>query len=275
MARVLILSSWVGVGHVGLAAAQPALQRLGHEALGLPSIVLSNHRGEAAWAGQLMSTETLTAMIDAMEANGALETLDAALLGYMPSLEHVAFAVEMTTRLRARRPGLRVVCDPIMGDDPDGLYVPPEVATAIREELAPAVDVLTPNRFELSRLNGAPVGDAAEAAAAASRLIDGAPGRVVHVTSPPLTGGGTGVLTVDANGATLFNTRRRGGVPKGAGDVFSALIAAGLTTGQALGKLDALVAQTGEAEHLALTATDSSWIDGAPITGLALEEDFD
>ena len=45
MARILILSSWVAHGHVGLSAAAPALQALGHEVTQLPTTVLSNHPG--------------------------------------------------------------------------------------------------------------------------------------------------------------------------------------------------------------------------------------
>ena len=38
MARVLVISSQVARGHVGLAAIVPALQGLGHEVIALPTV---------------------------------------------------------------------------------------------------------------------------------------------------------------------------------------------------------------------------------------------
>ena len=48
MARILAISSQVVRGHVGLSAIVPALQRLGHEVLPIPTIILSNHPGHPA-----------------------------------------------------------------------------------------------------------------------------------------------------------------------------------------------------------------------------------
>ena len=45
MARVLVISSHVAFGSVGLAAMVPALHRLGIEVIVLPTVVLSNHPG--------------------------------------------------------------------------------------------------------------------------------------------------------------------------------------------------------------------------------------
>ena len=171
MARILILSSWVAHGHVGLSAAAPALQALGHSVTQLPTTLLSNHPGWPHAAGRAMPPDTLREMIDALGANGWLTQQDALLTGYLPSVAHVALAAELMKRLRESAPNaLRVVVDPVMGDEPTGLYIPEAVACAIRDALCPLADILTPNLFELGWLAKRPVSSLAETRAAAETL---------------------------------------------------------------------------------------------------------
>jgi pyridoxine kinase len=260
MARVLALSSWVAAGHVGLSAAIPALQLLGHEIIGLPTITLSNHKAFPACAGAETPPDTLRAMRAALESNGWLAGLDAVLTGYLPSAAHAAFAAETIALVRAASPGARVVVDPVLGDDPKGLYLPQAAAEALRDQLAPLADALTPNRFELSWLTGEPVASVAQAAAAARRLR--AP-RVL-LTSPPLGPGETGVCAIGAEGARLCRLPKLEGAPHGAGDVFAALIAAGLSAAEAAGALQALIAASLGRPHLALAESAASWTQAAP-----------
>jgi pyridoxine kinase len=260
MARVLALSSWVAAGHVGLSAAIPALQALGCEAIGLPTVTLSNHKAFAACAGAETPPDTLRAMLDAVEANGWLAGLDAVLTGYLPSAAHGAFAAEAIARARAASPAARVVVDPVCGDDPKGLYLPQAAAEALRDRVVPLADALTPNRFELSWLTGAPVADLAEAEAAARRLR--AP-RVL-LTSPPLGPRETGVCEIAADGARLCRLPRLEGAPHGAGDVFAALIAAGRSGPEAAGALQTLIAASLGRPHLALAESAAAWTKAPP-----------
>ena len=85
MARVLAVSSQVVRGHVGLSAAVPALQRLGHEVWPVPTIVLSNHPGHPHAAGTEIEPGVLDAMLDALDRNGWLGEVDAVLTGYLPA----------------------------------------------------------------------------------------------------------------------------------------------------------------------------------------------
>ena len=70
MARVFALSSHVAFGSVGLAAIVPALQSLGHEAVAVPTVVLSNHPGYGAFSGDQIAPATLDQIVDALDANG-------------------------------------------------------------------------------------------------------------------------------------------------------------------------------------------------------------
>ena len=63
--RILALSSQVAFGHVGLSAAVPVLQRLGHSVTALPTVMLSNHPGWPHVAGRRVPVADLDSMIDA------------------------------------------------------------------------------------------------------------------------------------------------------------------------------------------------------------------
>ena len=67
MNRVLIMSSWTSVGHVGLSAATPVLQALGHHVTQLPTIILSNHRGWRHVAGRPIPAREILEMVAAIE----------------------------------------------------------------------------------------------------------------------------------------------------------------------------------------------------------------
>jgi len=265
MARLLMFSSWVAEGHVGLSAAVPVLQALGHRVTQLPSTVLSNHPGWPHVAGAPVSPDSLRSMIRALEKNGWLQGYDAFLTGYLPTAGHVALACETVERLRRQEMPPRIVIDPVLGDAPKGLYLPEPVADAVRDKLVPLADTLTPNRFELGWLTGAPITtlDAARQAAEVLRLQNGA--REVLLTSPPAAPGKTGVLAVGPAGVAQCTAPLREGVPHGVGDVFSALIAAGLTVGAALGHLQALVEASLGADHLRIVEAAAVWTAAPPL----------
>lgn len=263
MACILILSSWVARGHVGLSAAVPVLQALGHSVTQLPTILLSNHPGWPDVAGEVVPPETLRAMIDALAENGWLDDHDALLTGYLPTEAHVELAAELVSRQRASSTP-RVVVDPVIGDAPGGLYLPERVAETLRTRLCPLADLLTPNLFELGWLTDKSVQDLPEATLAAEVLRKQCRSDTVLVTSAPLGPGRTGVLAGDTDGSQVYATTRFDGVPHGVGDVFSALIAAGLSTGTALGHLQALISHSVSKDHLRIIEASEHWVTADP-----------
>ncbi|HEY1425862.1 MAG TPA: PfkB family carbohydrate kinase, partial [Caulobacteraceae bacterium] len=108
-----------------------------------------------------------------------------------------------------------------------GLYVREPVAEALAAELVPDADILAPNAWELARLSGRPVTDAASAVAAAR-----AQGRPTLVSSLA-DGQAIGVAYVDAAEAWLATHPRRRVAPKGTGDLLTAMFAAALVQGRA------------------------------------------
>jgi len=229
MARILALSSQVARGTVGLSIIVPALQALGHEVIALPTVVLSNHPGHAHVAGQQIDPAVLGRMLDALDDNGWLGGVDAVLTGYLPSVDHVMFA-SATVQLVAERRGrarLTVLCDPVLGDDPKGLYIDRAAAEAIRDVLMPSADLATPNRFELSFLTGRDIRSPADVACHDLAC------RTLFATSIP-SQRATEIVNVASTTATLrddgsaaaTNVPLRPHAPNGTGDLFSALILA-------------------------------------------------
>ena len=129
--------------------------------------------------------------------------------------------------MRTHSPAAQVICDPILGDAPKGLYLPPETAARMKSHLVPLADVLTPNAFELSWLTGRPAGDVAEAVRAARSLAC----RTVVVTSVPVAPDRLATLLVESGEAVATTVAARVGVPHGTGDLLTGLLAAYLALG--------------------------------------------
>ncbi|MEQ1711189.1 MAG: PfkB family carbohydrate kinase, partial [Hyphomicrobium sp.] len=160
-------------------------------------------------------------ILAALQSNGWLDGLDALITGYMPSVRHVEVVARALVRMADEMPDLLYLCDPVIGDDPDGLFVRAEVADAIRDQLVPLADIVTPNRMELAWLTGQPVTDCASADAA-SGMFGG--DLVVAATSIPSGAGQLANLLSTEDDACYTSTPWRGGVPHGTGDLFAALL---------------------------------------------------
>lgn len=221
MARILAISSQVARGHVGLSAIVPALQALGHEVIALPTILLSNHPGHANFAGERVSTDLLARMLDALGANGWLGGIDAVLTGYMPSAGHVALTATALDQLRELNPHLLYLCDPVLGDEPKGLYIAEDAAAAIRDGLVSRANLIKLNRFELAWLSGQPVTAASDAVRAAEHMKI----QLLLATSLPAQDGSMieNALVADGALAGVAPVARRQNVPNGTGDLMSAL----------------------------------------------------
>lgn len=266
MPTVLAISSQVARGSVGLSVITPALQALGHTVIALPTVVLSNHPGHAHTAGGRIDAEQLVRIGDALAANGWLGEIDTILSGYLPSAAHVAFVATTVERVRTANPACRYVCDPVLGDDPKGLYIDAAAAAAIRERLLPLADIAMPNRFELAWLAAAPVTTAAEAVRAARSLA----ARQVIATSIPSPRGTLLTLAVDSATAAMCEVPRRAAVPNGTGDLLSALSAGGWSLGRAVAAVDAVIdASTGH-DELQVTTIPRALTTAQPLAETAV-----
>jgi pyridoxine kinase len=126
---------------------------------------------------------------------------------------------DLITRVRALHPGALVVCDPVLGDHPIGLYVPQGVADEVRDRLVPLATHVKPNPFELSYLSRRPVERLADVVEAAQALGT----KVVLASSVPLDGNRLANVVVAGERAGLCAVTRQSDVPHGTGDLLTAL----------------------------------------------------
>jgi pyridoxine kinase len=225
---ILILSSFVAASPVGGGAQVVALAKLDVAAVLAPTVLFGRHPGLGAPGGAAVSAEVFEGVVAGIEAAGAFQGLQAVITGYFASREQIEIAAAAIDRARAASPGVRVVVDPIMGDADKGLYVGAAVAAGLAASLVPRADLIAPNAWELQRLTGCVVADAAGALAAAREA-----GRPALVSSVPVARALVGVLWTDGEEAWLATHRKAPAAPRGTGDLLTALFTAALADGAA------------------------------------------
>ena len=231
MATILSISSQVVYGTVGNSAAGFAIERLGHEAWQVPTVLLAHHPGYGKYEGGPLDAELITGLVSALDEQGWLKRCDAVISGYLAQPDQAWAVEDAVARMKHANPDALYLCAPIMGDEPGGLYVSAEIETAMRE-LVPLADILTPNWFEFGRLAGAQPDDPREAVALAMTLGP----RIITVTSAPAPEGQIGCLAVDGKKGYRTETQAHvasegNSVPKGTGDIFAAMFLSRLLAG--------------------------------------------
>lgn len=207
MARVLCISSQTVYGPVGNSAAVPALQAEGHEVMQIPTVILSNHPGHGKTAGQSTPAALLEDMFEALNRIKAFDGLNAVMTGYFTSAAQVIAVAKQITALKAVSKPLHVLVDPVIGDH-GALYVPIDVAEAIRDRLLPLATMTTPNLFELTWLSGE-----TDVEEAVKKL------RVAETIVTSIPQGSDLATRLYAGGDVLSHAiPRHAGVPNGTGD---------------------------------------------------------
>jgi pyridoxine kinase len=168
--NILSIQSWVAYGHVGNTSAMFPLQRLGAEVWAINTVQFSNHTGYGHWTGDVFSGAQVRALVDGVAARGVLAACDAVLSGYVGDAAIGAAILDAVARVRAANPHALYCCDPVIGDDRDGVYVRPGIAEMLRDRMLPAADIATPNRFELEMLIGGPCRTLDQAKAGVTRV---------------------------------------------------------------------------------------------------------
>ena len=268
MPLALILSSHVAGSRVGGFPQALALARLGVDPVLIPTVLFGRRPGlDTPPGGGAVGDALFRGMLQGVGDHGLHGLADAVVTGYFASADQVAAAAETIDAVRAASregaatPRPVIVVDPILGDEPDGLYVKPEVAEAVAALLLPRADVLTPNLWELRRLSSLPAAGPAGVIAAARSLS-----RPVLATSVDFSAGEIGGLWVDADQAVAIRHLRLPSPPHGTGDLLAAVLAAGLIAGRSPG--DAAVQAIRTAAEAVQAARDWSAPE-LPLVGLA------
>ena len=149
----LVISSHVMAGTVGNRAAAFALERLGHPVWEVPTVIMPWHPGHGPSTRQTIDAALFAKSLEDLGNHPDFAKLGAILSGYMGSVDQVDAVAKLIDRLKAANPDALYLCDPVMGEE-NGLYIAEDIAIAIRDQLLPRADIITPNRFEFNWLTG-------------------------------------------------------------------------------------------------------------------------
>ncbi|MCX5514226.1 pyridoxal kinase [Kaistia algarum] len=217
---ILVATSTVVRGSVGGRAAVFALERLGFPVWSIQTVTLPWHPGQGRASRVIPDEAAFATLIDDLVASPRLGEIGGILTGYLGAASQAAALVRLIDAVKAARPDALYLCDPVMGDN-GALYVPQATAEAIRDQLAPRADILTPNRTELAFLTGRSL-EQREALIEAARALHRP---TIAVTSAASEADATETLLIsDQALVAAHHARIEGAVPKGAGDLFAALL---------------------------------------------------
>jgi pyridoxine kinase len=239
MASIITISSHVAYGAVGNRIMVPALEALGISVTALSTVELPWHPGMNAAFGKgariVPDDLAFAAMIDCFCNAPWLPEIDGLITGYLGSPAQAAAIAKLVKALKQANPAALYLCDPVVGDI-NGLYVPEATANAIRDQLWPLADIVTPNLFEFGWMTGMPAADIAQIIKTTKSLNK----HHVVVTSIIAKTDKTGNLLVTEDHSSLISHDTQPSAPNGTGDMLAALflgyIVQGNTAAEALGK---------------------------------------
>lgn len=225
---VIAISSYVMRGKIGNRAIVFALETLGYNTWSVPTVVLPWHPGHGRATRLQFEGEAFATALHELGESRWRGEVRAVISGYLASAAQADAIAKLVEKLRAEKPDLLYLCDPVIGDE-GGLYVGEDTARAIRDRLLPLADIATPNRFELAWLSGRTLEDNTAAIDAALAL---GPAEVVVTSAHSMLKQGAAALFVDRRQALLAEHQRIDNPPNGLGDLFSALFLAARLAGR-------------------------------------------
>jgi pyridoxine kinase len=222
---VLAISSHVAVGHVGNAAAGPALERMGHPVWRVDTVSFSNHPGHVeGFTGRVRPADEVDTLLRGIAQLTGWQGCGGVYTGYMGEAETPAAIASHLDAAKTACPHLRVLCDPVIGDH-GRVFVRDGVAEGILSHLIPRADIITPNAFELSLLTGLPTDTVEQAGAAAMAARALGPEIVVAtgIADPDDGGGKLAIVMATEDGMEVVRQIRHDRPFFGTGDLFSGL----------------------------------------------------
>lgn len=229
---VLVITSQVVRGGISGRGLTFALERIGHDVWFLPTILLPWHPGQGKGTRIVAPAADFIAIVEDLAASPKLAEVGAVISGYLGNPEQAAAIASLVKAVKTRNPDAPYLCDPVMGDQHDGsgnLYVPTATAEAIRDQLVPLADVVTPNAFELGWLTGREI-DSEMQALAAARVLGNE--RVMVTSSPALRRNAIANLLAGPRGAVAAEHASIANPPHGTGDLIAGLFLSNLLAGQ-------------------------------------------
>lgn len=150
--KILSIQSRLVCGYVGNNIAELAIQLYGLDVIAFPSVLFSTHTGISRIYGSATSKALFDELVEGIKAINVLKDVNNIITGYIGTAEIVESSAQFIKHIKDQYPDRLYICDPVMGDFDQGMYVSEEVEKSISEYLIPLADVMTPNHYELKRL---------------------------------------------------------------------------------------------------------------------------
>lgn len=233
---VISIQSQVVLGHVGNSAAVFPMLAAGLQVAPVPTVVFSNTPDHPTLRGRAMPADFFADLLQGVWERDLPARADYLLSGYIGSVEVAHLVADFVARAKAANPRLIYYCDPVMGDEQPGLYVPHEIARIFRDRLLPMADIASPNPFEIGFLTGQPIRDLADVPRAAQALRMAPQARLI-VTGCVLRQTAAGMLESVIQGPDGLSRHPTPHLPiamAGTGDLFAGLVIAALGHGRSL-----------------------------------------
>ena len=166
-------------GFVGNETAAMIYPKLGLHLARLDSIKLPAHPGHQSEeirlsAKSLLSADDLAHLIADLRKLPTITHLAAIHSGYFANAGQAAALATELRALKQDRPALLYLLDPVLGDH-GRFYVDKAIADAMRDNLLPLADIITPNAFELATLTSTEISSLDAAETAARQLLNAGP----------------------------------------------------------------------------------------------------
>ncbi|NVK34170.1 MAG: pyridoxal kinase PdxY [Rhodobacteraceae bacterium] len=230
---ILVVTSQVVRGGISGRGLLFALERLGHNVWFVPTILLPWHPGHGKATRIVPPVSDFAALIDDLAGSEKLGEIRGVITGYLGGPEQAAAIAKLVKAVKTASPEALYLCDPVMGDhfseDHGGLYIPEPTAEAVRDELVPLADIVTPNRFELGWLTDQQVETETQALNAARQLGSD---RVLVTSSPAMRRNSISNLLVTQKAALAAEHQSMPKPPNGTGDLISGLLLSNILAGR-------------------------------------------
>ena len=248
---IIVISSHVVRGTVGNRAAALALEVLGFSVWVVPTVTLPWHPGHGPASRIVAPSVEFSQLLDDLCEAPWLNEVGAVLSGYLGGAEQVGPVAKLVDCVKSKNPDALYTLDPVLGDAPENgdgrLYVPEEQAIAIRKDLLPRADLVTPNPFELGWLANCDTPRTMESIKTAAESLN--IGMVLATSCPAMMRDHIANMLVMQSGPThMAEHRLMDGPPNGLGDLASALMLGNFLAGgdavKALSKTSAALCET-------------------------------
>lgn len=155
--RTIIIHSKLSNGYVGSNTTSLVLQLGGYDVITVPTVLYSNYLGTSIVGGGKVSEDLFSSILDGVLALNVLKDVSTIITGFIGSAEQVRITAHFIKKMKAYKPEILYLCDPVMGDTDKGQYVESDVPKALVEYLVPLADLLTPNQFEVENIINKPI----------------------------------------------------------------------------------------------------------------------